>query len=236
MESSGLIKNIPFVEDSNSADLYYGKFEYKVEFYFPGINRVRNIKSLRQLEDHLVYTFTRYGSATTKTIKDMIVDCGGSVEIIHKFIEWKSSTDTSPAKLVINVDKLTVYFTDFDFINNFIACVGAPVRCAYRRIRRPGFERGVIYLVAPKHKWRVFLNSNIMDKHVLGELDNVVSKYDFFPCRTLSKNISMRTSILRYRYYNHFNQFLDYDDDTLTSIFAIYFPNLIKKICKIEKK
>lgn len=239
MESSKLIDGITFLYDTTGFGLYFGKYAYKAKMVFKAVGLVRYYKTVDQFDLRLDQTMYSYWNNNTNcTLRNIIGDDGGDVLALKKFINWKNNDFDKTAKIVTTRNTITFYFNKINTIKSFQAAVGKyNTACSWRQ-KTTKYKRGVVYHKNPTHKWRILMHANYINAAEFENFEALLTNYDIKACPTILRTMRMyhNNRLTSPGFYIHQNNFLDVNDERITTLIALQFPRLIKKICTIERK
>lgn len=233
MELLELNKNLEATQDTSGPDLYYGVYRNRLMVPFRSVGRVRYHDTIEKFHNRLSYVHPIiWGRGVTHqnnvTVADYIANEGGNVSDLLNFIKWRTRAQT--IKIVLNLHKVTIYYNDTveikDFVETFPEKVDKFTLCY--RIKMPNFERGVVYQKNPQHRWRIYLRSGLLE-----DISTAIEQYRFYPCPTIKRNLTRTHKI---KFWTYENNFVDCDDEGLITVFALKFPNAVKKVCRIESR
>jgi hypothetical protein len=109
------------------------------------------------------------------------------------------------------------------------------------------YDKSVVYHVNPKHSIRVYFNNKLLDATVATEFKKLLKTYAFTCGPGLKKSLK-RGSVWTSAYLPASNSssgsnlllmsnhYVDFDDEALITILALHTTEIIRKVCRIEKK
>lgn len=253
MASLELSDNIFAEKDSAKRSLYYDLYRYRGVLKVNCIEYFRNIVThaafLNKLE-RLIFKSGYYYNKKNNgdiTIREVIIEESPiSYDIIESIVNWRQKLSGIPKdiKIVISHAHFTVYFNDFNLIkslNDSINNLGKTINYSFAEII-PNFKKGVIYHKQPKNKFRLYLKIKRLTGQERLDFIKFIKQNDFHLSRSLQQSIlhkSRNTFFNRGAYPESLlvttSHHVDYDEESLTTLFAISYPDLIGKICTIEK-
>lgn len=249
MESSELINNIQFKHDITGFNLFYKKYKYKISTKFVRACNIRYVSSIDQFEKRLQTTINMNKSlwwnrshGRELTIEDMIVEDGGNILELRDFVMWRSF-NFKRCKVMIVGDDVYIYFNDHGVVSNFLN--EFPEKSAslrgYYRIKLDKYTPGVIYQVKPKYKYRLYLVSKHLDYSDVKSLRDFFVENNIRPCPSLETHLNKYMSDHKYRqyykkFYIYWNNFIDFNDESFSTLMALKYPEIIKNIYTIEQR
>ena len=249
-----LSDNVFAEQDSSKLSLYYDLYRYRgilkvncIEYFRNVVTHDAFLDKLERLVFKSGYYYNKHKRNGDFTIRDVInTESPESYDIIEAIVNWrqKLSGVTKNIKIVTSHSHFTIYFNDFDTIkplNDSINNLGKTIHYRFTKII-PNFKRGVVYHKQPKNKFRLYLKI----KRIVGQerlnFINFLKLNDFHLSRSLNEAIlhkSRNTFFNRSTYPESLlvttSHHIDYDEESLATLFAISYPDLIGKICTIEK-
>lgn len=236
MELLGLI-NQPFYEDTTGLDLYYGSYRYRVKAKIVGIERTRYTTTVEKFNKLILNrAYRMYNSSSS--IAETIVDEGGNLDALRSYINWRNAVKGLDIKLILTRNHLTIYFNDVGVLNNLPPIVGtARLTCNYR-VKHNHLSKDTIYRVNPKYCWRMYLTGYVFSMVDVERMEEIFDTYGVEPCRSLKRNFSRihRAPWPKHDFYVYENNFVDYNDERLSTIILLNWPTISKKICRIERR
>jgi hypothetical protein len=240
MELSDLVNGVMSKPDTSGVDLYYGVYGNKLRIKFPSIGRVRYHDTVEKFNARLSYvhpTSFSHGHYHTQklSVADYIKRDGGNVADLIKFINWRNTANG--IRIVLNLNVVTLYYNDCNDIKDFVELFQEKVlhnSTAYHRLKMPNIQRGVLYQKRPKHKWRIYLKSSMWED--APDLSKTMDEYQFYPCPMLRFNLVRLSDRKTKNLWIYESNFIDCDDEGLITIFALKYPNAVKKVYRIESR
>lgn len=254
MASLELSDNVIADKDSSKVSLYYDLYRYRGTLKVNCIEYFRNIVThtafLNKLE-RLIFKSGYYYSKKNNgdvTIREVIkTESPESYDIIESIVNWRQKLSGLPKdiKIVISHAHFNIYFNDFNIIkplNDSINNLGKTINYSYTEVI-PNFKRGVIYHKQPKNKFRLYLKMKRLTGQDRLDFIKFIKQYDYQLSRSLQQSILFKSS--RNTFFSRglypetllitSSHHLDYDEESLLTLFAISYPELVGKVCTIEK-
>lgn len=244
-----LINGVEYTPDKSGTGNYYGRYQYRCKVQFKCVNWVRYIPTVDYYDTWLTLIpfSSHFHKSGPSTQQSRVVLAGGDIGDLRQFIEWRGGLEKGKVKVVITEDNLMFYYNCHtvyeDFIRNFPHFNGKLVPS--QRVVDRQYETGVIYHVNPKNKYRIYLKQGSIEFGKVAEFVAGLQKYNYHLSPKLSKrlysNTKLQTPASRPNYFPNGliiwqGTFVDTDDDSLVTIFALKWPELINKVCRIEQR
>ena len=237
MESYKLVDGLKFKHDRWGRELYYGVWPYRASVQFRGAGYTRSFKSEAKFLDWLE-TRAPYSS---NTLQQVIENASGDTSNLKKLIRWRTSLGKE-TKLVYTLHKIQFYFVDpaplKDFLAEFPKC---EVSDLTYRTSMPGFQRRVVYHKNPVNSIRVYFNRK---QFTVAEWDSFMDICKQAEAKTCSAiNGAAHGGASRYywitsSYRNHYifsGNWIDINSESWITVLGLKWPELIMKVCPIEK-
>lgn len=215
--------------------LYYNKYKYRARFYCRGITLAWFNRNEKEIEDKIKRYNKRFGGANVKHIID--------------FTLWKEKTKKDKTAMTrIEGDTASIFSNDLQILKT-LEIIGCTVDYTEVDVN---IEKGVKYFVKePKYKNRIYLRNKKVSEECKTKLYNFIERYKNTGTIIVPSN-SMRLWLLPedqkptklvnswfYQYkqtHSSANYFIDYNDDSIITMFSIMFPGMINKSYKLEKR
>jgi hypothetical protein len=233
-----------FVIDKTRVNLYYDKFEYKIQVYQDYMQYFRYARTVSaftdRLENEVIVRSHKFKRADSWIkVRDV---CAGHIEAIREFIEIVEQNSSPDLKVTISDSKITYYSNDLAILNKVTDCCASNHRAydAVRVVRLPNFDPEAVYHKEPKHKYRMYLASHAWPLDERRELSSFLrNNTAVYPSQTLRSWCTRENPSIFGNYkvkYTWTSMFIDYDDEQQATYMALKFPYLIGKLCRIEKR
>jgi hypothetical protein len=229
----GLLKLTPIRNDGvgyidNRGSLYYGKYNYRARIYCEGITMCWYVKSANDIDSYIDKRASRWKNA--------------NIESIKKFLDWKSSLPigkdrTHTIRMEGNI--ASIFSNDLDFlkqVENF------DCEFDYTEVDTE-VPKGTKYFVKePTHKYRIYLKSKRVDDKFKDDLYKFIDRYKdtetvIVPSNALNNWLLGKSK--QYYWYGPYcssHYFIDYNDDSITTLISIMFGDMVKSRFKLEKR
>ena len=215
---------------------YYGKYKYRVRFSIEGVRYAMYEKNFDGL-------MKRYNLLTGwKKIKDtdrpIVTD---NLEALGKFIDFRNMLKENNNGVVrIECSKISIFGNDLALLKT-CESIKDGIFYDYTEAQTNSFVGVQSFVNDPKHKYRVYLKSKMIQNSFVTQLDELLNRNNkLHPSPSLKywiqgyNNNSLSWS-WRYRFTNC-NHFIDYDDESTLSYLALMHGEYLGKRYKLEKR
>ena len=215
---------------------YYGKYKYRVRFSIEGVRYAMYEKNFDGL-------MKRYNLLSGwKKIKDLdrpIVT--ENLEALGKFIDFRNMLKETNTGLVrIESSKISIFSNDLALLKTS-ETIKEDIFYDYTEVQTNNFVGIKSFVKDPKHKYRVYLRSKLIQEIFVTQLDDLLKRSkELYPSPSLKYwlqgyNNTAPSWSWRYRYTNC-NHFIDYDDESTLSYLALMHGEFLGKRYKLEKR
>lgn len=242
--------------DKNRLHFYYNKYQYKISLRLVGIEYFRYINNILAFNERLNSVISRFDY---RFVSAKHFELPTLAEVLHartnfnkfaveEFIDWKCSrTERDDHTIKISHGTVDCYSSNLDIIK-FLEDIAVRNNVSHELyyVENNSYERNVIYRKNPKNLYRVYLSFRRMEEKERDKFLKIINDHGFITSRSLNETLtnSSRNSIQRFifgqanpTYYLLFDHhYLDFDDDRLITILSLTYPDLIRKICRMEKR
>jgi len=229
-----LITQSDFTRDISRLTLYHNIFKYRVSLDIDGIEYFKRAKTYEQFIEVCEFiTPSRFIHGKT----------------IQKFVDWRGINDPEKFMVRISHGSLNVYFNEFniinDLLNRFTDAEKKHQNTKYLYCEpMANYDKGVLYRVNPKHKYRIYMKSRRYTNDERKELLSYLS----------NKNVHFAESMMNWFYmapdtgsaqwfgfrsgtiWSYTSNFFDFDDESLITMLYLKYPDLIGKVFEIQQK
>lgn len=240
-------KNVTISQDKRRYSLYFDKFRYRACVRFPGIHYFRYIKNNleynQRLED-IVSVWPTFISDNPKNnfnnyvvLSDLLINKYQSdLKKYENFVSWRNQYGDK-IKVYTRRDYLDIYFDDPESFRSLIQfCPDHQPDLRYIVIN-PDLKRNVIYHINPTHQYRLFFKLSRLPKSEIANFKAMFTQYDCRMSPSLKREIYFRKIHSRSDYLLLLDQhFVDIKDDSLITVWALHYPNIVRKVVNIEKR
>jgi hypothetical protein len=215
---------------------YYGKYKYRVRFSLEGVRYAMYEKNFDGL-------MKRYNVLTGwKKIRDadrpVVTD---NLEALGKFIDFRNMLKENNTGLVrIESSKISIFSNDLSLLKTSESIKNG-IFYDYTEVQTNNFVGIKSFVKDPKHKYRVYLKSKMIQNLFVTQLDDLLKRsQELHPSPSLihwlkEYNNTAPSWSWKYRYTNS-NHFIDYDDENLLSYLALMHGEFLGKRYKLEKR
>jgi hypothetical protein len=215
---------------------YYNKFTYRLRFKMPSIRYIINETKVDGLMKR--YNATSGWRVIKAEDRPIVTE---NLEALKQLIELRNSVKKDGTATVrIEWNHASVFSNDLSFLKN-IENIKPELEYDYTQVQTNNFVGVKSFVNDPKHKYRVYLKSKMIQNSFVTQLDELLKRStDLHPSLSLKYwlqgyNSTAPSWSWRYRYTNC-NHFIDYDDETLLSYLALMHGEFLGKRYKLEKR
>lgn len=225
-----VINHDSFTVDKSRVFLYYDKFRYRAKIPVDNVQYFRHVNSMKRLWDQVSYV-TNIRSIGLND-KDIF--------LVKRFVGWlenNTHTKKDDYHYSLRVHHVNFYTNNPEIVGELITALGMPTKhCQlFRAIDVPKTDRTKIYLVDPRHQYRIYLKWGKTSDEQRDDLINFINSYNI----TCSDSFQYWVRGQLSHHYSHYlwdNYFIEFDDETIITLMSLKFDNLVRKICSIEKR
>lgn len=248
MELSDLTNKL--IVDKNRVNLYFDKYKYKTVLCIPLIHYFRNVTNIKKYQCRLndtlhVWTSNNTLTRVAKTLQEILL--AGSPTNVKKFekiISWLEYVKpTTDIKIVTKYDFLEIYNNDLTQISDLLDRLSQfnLKEKLYYAEKLNHYTKDTIYHKNPKFKTRIYFKLKRFDDAETDNFTKFVESYNFNLSPSLTNLLyrshlyrSFRVPQIKKVIMEHF--YVDINDDYLLTVLSLTYPDLIRKVCKIEKR
>lgn len=205
---------------------YYNKFSYRARVHLLGANHLRGKD---KLYDSLIKTLNK------KFKKNKINE-----NALSKFIDFKSSlNESNDVAFRFEGNIVSVFSNDLNKLHE-LKMLGAEKIDFTKAIISP-FSGTKYFAKEPKHKYRVYFRSQIVEETTFDHLRDILTKNkDIYPSASLIDWLTVDNMYkylpYAYRRYCRSNFSIDYDNESTYSYLALVIGNFLGNRYKLEKR
>jgi hypothetical protein len=229
----GLLKsvdNVPGIQFYEYRDNeYYGKHKYRARFKLDGVHVLWYFKTVEKFRKQFIEGDGFYG--TRKDLPTIRLNS----DIFCDIITWRQK-NSSEITVRIEGKTMAVFSNNLALLKS-LENISTKLLVDYTEVQCSPFV-GVKYFTSePKHKYRVYLKSKLVESNFAQNLRNTVTRTkDLYPSNALKKwyNSQIRSQ-WKFR-YSSASHFIDYDDESSLSYLALLHGDMLGKKYKLEKR
>lgn len=234
----GLLKSANNVQGVDLIDyrdqLYYNKYEYRARVNVPGLRR-GYYNSPDEFEER--FNTNKLWGIPNKEERQLIKDHMPDIKACLQFREDHKKDKSITIRMEGNV--MAVFHNDLDFLHKqFDGIVGATVD--YTQVETQGFAGIKTFVNEPKHKYRVYFRSKRVPENFRESvLKTLEANKNLRPGPSFKQWLTQKApSGWRSWYHNYLsaNYFIDYNEESYLSYFALVHGEHLGKKYKLEKR
>ena len=220
-----------FLIDRSRVFLYYDQFRYRAKIPLNNIQYFRHVKTVKKLWEQLGYV------AELRSFGLQVKDISG----VKRFVEWIENGTYSKNQFSYRTSTncVDVYTNDIEIIQDIIDSIESEknkTKCEfYRVVDNPKTDRTKIYLVDPKHKYRVYFKWTKLSGEQIQEVVEFI-KNNNISCSGSLENWIQNQNWKNTYYYMWDNFFIEFDEEMIITIMSLKFDNFFRKVCTVEKR
>lgn len=188
---------------------------------------------------------------TLYTIAELLFDKMGpnAIDSMRSIVDWKNKTNTK-VKLKVSHNLLEIYVNDNTILSDLIKAISKVNMHYYlfyvKKIK--DYEPGIIYHRIPKNKYRIYFNFHRFSSTESSNFAKFIISNDFILSRSLANTmfyyLGKGKQNKRYgRYLSSYDNivlfthyYVDFDDDKMITLLALFDDSLIRKVFQIKKR
>lgn len=222
--------------------LYYSKYNYRARLTVPGLNRTYYTKTfihyLKLLER------IKKGNPIGRIQQEIdLID----LDSIERYIDWRNTNAKGSKKsAMIRVEGNTagVFSNDLQLLKTLEFIAPGIATVDYTEIDQ-SIPHGVKYYVKkPKHNYRVYLKSKRVDDNWKESMNRFIDRYKgtdtvIVPSDAFRYWLDPNKQKHSFYWINNYcssHYFIDFDDESTDTLFALMFGNMVNKRFKLEKR
>jgi hypothetical protein len=223
--------------------LYYSKYQYRARISLSGLNRTYFAKNF--LDYLKVIERLKKGRHGTKMQQEL-----DSIDLdsIERFITWRNTNTDSKNKLaMIRVEGNTagVFSNDLQLLKTLEKIGPGIAIIDYTEIDQTIPHGTKYYVKEPKYKYRVYLKSKRIDENWKESMRRFIDRYKgtdtvIVPSNSfrlwLSPDGRHRNAWYWNNHYCSSHYFIDFNEESTDTLFALMFGDMISKRFKLEKR
>lgn len=235
-----LVKNVPGIDFYEFRDeLYYNKYQYKAKFILDGVRYTWYTKTPEELEKRINNTKKSVYYGIRKEDKAAVTS---NLETIKQFITWRNQCKANKtANIRVEFNSVSVFSNDLELLKS-LDNLGNGLKVDYTQVQTSKFVGVKSFMKEPKHKYRVYLKSKVVEGSFISDLYDLIHKTPgLYPSESLKywlkggKHPANFAYSWRYRYTSA-THFIDYDDESTLSYLALMHGDYLGKRYKLEKR
>lgn len=237
----GLLKSV-----DNSGDIdfneyrdqdYYNRYKYRARLTINGIRFLYYVKNIEQWTWRITGNETDrtswYADRMTPAEKDRVLQ---NKDIIEKIINYKSSLKKGEAIVRQEGNTLAVFSNDLSLLL-IPKSWNTPILFDITECVLGEYSGTKYFVRQPKHKYRVYLKSKRVDRTVISEIRELLSKHpNLIPSKGLEKWLDFKHKTTWKSRYCSSSYSIDYNDESMLSYLALCYGDLLGKKYKLEKR
>jgi len=221
-------EGIDYLDNRNG--LYYNKYKYRARVYCPGITVTWFCKDPAEVQNRISKN-SRWNNANQT--------------VIANFITWKNNNNKkiNPHTIRVEGNIASVFSNDLDFLKTLdnLGCI-----IDYTEVY-DCVPEGVKYFTnPPKHQFRIYLKSKRVSEEFPSQLSDFIERYKgtetiISPSPALKSwlnaSFTNQPSWMSWRNrYCSSHYFIDYNEESVITLFSLIFNNMISRRFKLEKQ
>jgi hypothetical protein len=221
--------------------LYYGKYTYRARLTVVGLNRTYFAKTF----DEYKKLIERLKKGRHARIKQEID--GIDLDTIERYITWRNTNAKGNNKVaMIRVEGNTagVFSNDLQLLKTLETIAPGTTTVDYTEVDQSIPHGTKYYVKQPKHKFRVYLKSKRVDDNWKQSMTRFIERYKdtdtvIVPSDAFSYWLAPDRQYSGWQWNTNYcssHYFIDFDDESTDTLFAIMFGDMISKRFKLEKR
>lgn len=232
------VENVPGIDYYDFRDeLYYNKYQYRARFALEGVRYTWYSKTPEELEKRINTKKPSYYGIR----KEDRIAVNDNLETIKQFITWRNQCKIDRTAIIrVEFNTVGIFSNDLALLKS-LESLGNGLEVDYTEVQTSKFVGVKTFVNEPKHKYRVYLKSKLIEGPIIKDLHELIKKTpSLHPSESLKywlrgAHSANLTYSWRYRYTNS-THFIDYDDESTLSYLALMHGEYLGKRYKLEKR
>jgi len=234
------VNNIDFVDERST--LYYSKYQYRARLTCAGLNRTYYTKTFDVFKARLDSQKTSHRNHLKVKAELDAID----LPSIERYIEFRNKhTTEKPKQLMIRVEGNTaaIFSNDLTLLRTIETIAPSTGTVDYTEVDQSIPQGTKYYKEKPKHNYRVYVKSKRVDDATKDGLRRFIDRYKntdtvVVPSGAFADWLNPSTKTTWYWNNNYMSShyFLDFDQESTDTLFALMFGELIHRRFKLEKR
>lgn len=214
--------------------LYYGKYRYRAKLFLRGVNYTYYTPDIdtflarkERFENDKVTGYYKYSNDEWKNYWKIV-----DIDKISMFITWRNTIPRTQAMIRIQGDYVSFFSNDLNLLRS-IESIDQKV--TYTEVSNLADD--VLYFKKePKYKFRTFFKGKRMPEYFIESLKTVRENYKETDVKISS---ALQSLVFDRNYhpfrYMHGSYYIDYNEQSMLSILAMFFPDMLAKTYSLAK-
>jgi len=223
--------------------LFYNKYRYRARLHLNGLNRVYYAKTFLDYMKVIHRTLSKTATGSKMNLELTSID----MDSIERFINWRNANTSSKNKLAmirIEANIAAVFSNDLQLLKTLEKIAPGIGSVDYTETDESIPHGTKYYVNKPKHPYRVYLKSKRIDDKWKESMNRFIDRYKatdtvIVPSQSfkiwLDPNKTTKTWYWN-DYYCSSHYYIDFDDESTDTLFALMFGDMISKRFKLEKR
>lgn len=215
---------VSFIDHRNG--LYYSKYQYRARVYINGITVIWWCDTADEIKERVRSHKTRWKHC--------------DVDKCIEFLEWKNALPVKDKSHTIRIEGnvASVFSNDLSFLTN-LESKGFTIDITEVDSTIP---EGIKYFKEePKYKYRIYFKTKRVSEDTYKKVRSFVERYKgtdtvIVPSRALSNWLKDNPKYTWKRHYSSSHYFINYNDESVLSLFMLMFDGMVSKKYKLEKQ
>jgi len=234
------VNGIDLIDHRNT--LYYSKYNYRARLTLPGLNRTYYSKTFAEFLKIVERLRKSHHGGRVKQEIDAI-----NLDSIERYLDWRNTNTKGTNKAaMIRVEGNTagVFSNDLQLLKTLEAIAPGIATVDYTEVDQSVPHGTKYYVKEPKHKFRVYLKSKRVDDNWKNSMNRFIDRYKdtdtvIVPSDAFKWWLNPNKKHSGWQWNTHYcssHYFLDFDDESTDTLFALMFGDMISKRFKLEKR
>jgi hypothetical protein len=235
---------VDYVDERST--LYYSKYQYRARLSLSGLNRTYSANTF--LEYLKIIERVKRNKSSNTPLSSMLLDELQDVDLdsIERYITWRNTIARGKGKqALIRVEHNTagVFSNDLQLLKTLEHIAPGLASIDYTEVDQSIPTGTKYYVKEPKHKYRVYLKSKTVEPAWKLTISRFIDRYkgtDTIVNPSVSLSSWLDAKHTRNWYWNinycSSHYFIDFNDDSMNSMFALMFGDMISRRFKLEKR
>jgi hypothetical protein len=219
--------------------LYYSKYQFRARITLDGLNRTYYAKNFAEYQK----VIDRNKNKSSKRLREELdkIDMAS----VERYIDWRNKAKGNKTAMIrVEGNTAGVFSNDLQLLKTLEAIAPGIATVDYTEVDQSIPHGTKYYVKQPKHNYRVYLKSKRVDKAWKESLSRFIDRYKntetvVVPSTALKWWLEPNKNSNHWYWNDSYcssHYFIDFDQESTDTLFALMFGDMISRRFKLEKR